>query len=55
MEGKVKIEYGCGVGPKLIFDCYGRVAILNQSQSSREFSIFKLNTKPKTNIKQAFY
>lgn len=41
------IEFGCGIGPKVVFSTAksGTVAILNQSNTSREFSLYELDIK----------
>lgn len=43
IEGKVNLEFGCGIGPKIIFDTFGRVLIVNQGFNTRSFSIYKFN------------
>ncbi len=41
------IEFGCGIGPKVVFNEArgGMVAILNQSNTSREFSVYEVDIK----------
>ena len=41
------IEFGCGIGPKVIFNGArgGIVAILNQGNTSREFSLYDVDIK----------
>ena len=38
------IEFGCGIGPKVVFNEArgGIVAILNQGNTSREFSLYEV-------------
>lgn len=41
------IEFGCGIGPKVVLNESrgGTVAILNQSNTNREFSLYELDIK----------
>lgn len=41
------IEFGCGIGPKVVFSEAkgGMVAVLNQTNTSREFNIYEVEVK----------
>lgn len=40
INGACNIEFGCGIGPKIVFSGTGIMAILSQSANEREFSLF---------------
>ena len=44
MPGGLGIDYGCGIGPKVVLSEVrdGLVAVVNQRKDNREFSLFEL-------------
>jgi hypothetical protein len=47
LSNPLGIEYGCGIGPKIILSEYrdGTVAVLNQTNTNREFTLYELELK----------
>lgn len=47
LSGGLGIEYGCGIGPKMVVSnyCEGMAAIVNQGAGSREFSLYEIDLK----------
>lgn len=40
VNGACNVEFGCGIGPKVVMSPQGIMAILSQSNNAREFSLF---------------
>ena len=47
MPSGLGIDYGCGIGPKVVLSEAqdGIVAIVNQKKDNREFSLYELELK----------
>ena len=48
VENKLSVRFGCGVGPKLIFDRFKgspMMALVSQADDRKEVSLFKIDLK----------
>lgn len=47
INGNFNIDFGCGIGPKIVMSCQGGnvIAILNQSANWKEFSLYEMQLK----------
>ena len=43
VKGKLNVDFGCGIGPKVILSESGHMAILSQSIHSKEINVYKVN------------
>lgn len=45
VAGKLTVDYGCGIGPKIVLARNGMMAVVNQSESNRSAIIYRVNVK----------
>jgi hypothetical protein len=43
VKGKLNVDFGCGIGPKVVLEENGHMAVLSQSVHAKEVGIYKLN------------
>lgn len=43
VKGKLNVDFGCGIGPKVIMNESEHMAVLSQSPNAKEINIYKIN------------
>ena len=44
VKGKLHVDFGCGIGPKVILSESGHMAVLSQSSNVKEINLYKITT-----------
>ena len=42
LKGRLNIDYGCGIGPKIVMNASGLMGIVSQSFSEREINLYEM-------------
>lgn len=43
VKGKLNVDFGCGIGPKVILNENGHMAVLSQSVNAKEINLYKIS------------
>jgi hypothetical protein len=43
VKGKLNVDFGCGIGPKVVLSESGHMAVLSQSSTAKEINLYKIN------------